>query len=274
MFDGHSGREVPAEILDELYCVGTTVRANLKNRIKWMKTSVESPEGEEFQIWELVLATLCWDVSGSALRLGRDDALRAARILNRSVVEYAFRLNYYIRNPEMAQRHFRQVDNFSRHVMKPSATYKGDMTPDQLKRYNNFISSGAHKFGKPTSDEMMEATLLNLGHSGAALDERRYYLESEYSIGSAITHGSQGAILDVIAKQPDGSVELHEKSHHFSQFDSLYRTTMSLIVFLKAMEYHHNADMGTDAHVRDVELRFMQNGSPRFSVFTHVPFGP
>ncbi|HZO92276.1 MAG TPA: hypothetical protein VFB22_00785 [Candidatus Baltobacteraceae bacterium] len=275
MYDGHTGRAVPAETLDELLSVGVSVRENLKNRLKWMTTSVESPDGEEYlQTWELVLATLCWDVGGSALRLGRDEELRAARILDRSIIEYAFRLNYYIRNPDIAERHFRQVNNFSRHVMKASATYKGDMTLKQLRQYNQFITSGTHKFSKPTSDDMMEATLLNLGHSGTALAEKKQYLESEYSVGSAITHGSQGAILDVIAKQPNGSIEYHERSHHFSQFDSLYRTTMSLILFLKAMEYHHNIDMGADMHIRDLELRFMQNGPLKFSVFTHVPFGP
>lgn len=275
MYDGHRGRAIAAGALDELFSAGTSVRANLKNRIEWIKTSVEAPDGEEYlQTWELVLATLCWDVSGPALRLGRDDELRAARILNRTVIEYAFRLNYYIRNPNIAKRHFRQVDNFLRHVMKASATFKGDMTAAQLKEYNKFISSGTHKVNKPTTAEMMEATLLNLGHFGAALDEKRHYLESEYSVGSAVTHGSQGAILDVIKKNPDGSVEYHERSHHFSQFDSLFRTTMSLIVFLKALEYHHNVDMATDMHVRDLELRFMRNGPPKFSVFNHVPFGP
>lgn len=276
MHDGHSGENIPEKTLDELLAVGEDVRSNLKRKIEWIQTSVEAPAGEEFlQTWELVLAMLCWDVSGSALRLGRADELRAARILNRSVIEYAFRLHYYARNHAEAEKHFREVDNFMRHVSNASAEYKGDMSAAQLKRYNKFISSGSHKFGYPRSDEMMKATLLNLGHSGKALADNTLYLESEYSVGSAITHGSQGAILDVIEKTaPPVTIIHHEKSRHFSAFDSLFRTTMSLIVFLKAMEYHHETDFGCDMHARDIELRFMRNGPPKFSVFSHVPFGP
>jgi len=276
MHDGHAGQTIPEDTLDELLAVGEDVRANLKRKIEWIQTTVEAPAGEEFlQTWEFVLAMLCWDVSGSALRLGRADELRAARILNRSVIEYAFRLHYYARNHGEAEKHFREVDNFMRKVSSASAKYKGDMSAAQLKRYNAFITSGSHKFGYPRSDEMMKATLLNLGHSGKALDVNALYLESGYSIGSAITHGSQGAIFDVIEKTPPPvSIIHHEKSRYFTPFDSLFRTTMSLIVFLKAMEYHHNADMGCSTHARDLELRFMRNGSPKFSVFTHVPFGP
>lgn len=276
MHDGHAGQNIPGETLDELLAVGEDVRSNLKRKIEWIQTSVEAPDGEEFlQTWELVLATLCWDVSESALHLGRANELRAARILNRSIIEYAFRLHYYVRNHGEAEKHFREVDNFMRHVSNASAQYKGDMTAAQLKKYNAFIYSGSHKIGYPGSADMMEATLLNLGHSGDDLASNMLYLESEYSVGSAITHGSQGAILDVIEKSTTPvQVVYHATSRHFSPFDSLFRTAMSLIVFLKAMEFHHDLDMGSSMHLRDLQLRFMRDGPPKFSVFSHVPFGP
>jgi hypothetical protein len=93
-------------------------------------------EYEQFLLtWEISLITLSREAGAAALTVGVTSHLRAARILNRSIVEYTYRLHYYAKYPEESKRFGEQYGNFVRHVMRPWADYQGRMTKAAFKAY-------------------------------------------------------------------------------------------------------------------------------------------
>lgn len=214
-------------------------------------------------------------MAGSALTLGRTGELRAARILNRSLIEYAFRLHHYVRTPKDAERDYKRIDLFARRLMRATGDYRGAMSKEQFKAYRRFATAAQEDIPRSQLHQMMRSTLMNFGFSGRGDVKRAMRgVEIEYAVGSAIAHGSEGAIFDVIPIDPErpGFSRHCLSSERFTPAESLARTTLALIVFLRAMEQHHDAEMGAGMHLRSLKLRMGEQ--PKYSFFTYVAYGP
>jgi hypothetical protein len=118
---------------------------------------------------------------------------------------------------------------------------------------------------------MMKALLENMGLRGGELRRVQRKLDVEYSIGSAIAHGSQGAIADIFTRDGSGGIEHHDTSPYFYHAESLVRTAMALLLVLKGLEYRHNRDMGSSLYARDIELRAHEYPES-YSIFTFIPW--
>ena len=260
--------------LNDYLRLGAEVRANLDRRIDWLANEYAAPPGQEFTTaWELTLLTLCWDVSGSVFRLADLDELRSARILCRSLLEYGLRMHHYVRNPEDARDDYERIEKFAQKMMRATADFQGDMDKKQFAAYRKFASAALQKSPQRKKIQgMMESVLLNLGYSGAELKSYIQHLDIEYGIGSAIAHGSEGSILDVLPSISSGEV-LHAKtSTRFSAIECATRAIMSMLLLMQAAELHHSADFGRSLHLRSLKL--LMGAPQKYTFFSYVAIGP
>jgi hypothetical protein len=112
----------------------------------------------------------------------------------------------------------------------------------------------------------------NPGYFRTLLKRSMRSIEIEYAIGSAIAHGSEGAILDVLPIEPgDPSRRRHSRtSEQFSTVESIIRTALGMLVFLKGMEQAHDRDMGAGLHLRSTAL--LMGDVPKYSFFTYIAY--
>jgi hypothetical protein len=256
----------------EYLTLGQNARAVLRRTIDWIRDrSFEEgrTEDEKFlMLWQVALLTAAWDIGDSALQLASRDELRAARTLDRSLVEYGYRLHYYARKPEKAVEDGEQFGNYLRHIMRPTGSLQGNFSDKKFKEFRNFISSGSAEVTYPQIHRMMESTLKNLGVSkNGDLRREMRRLEAEYAISSGIAHGSQGLIADVFRLNEE------TRHHHFksAQFDSLHmvvRVITNLILCLTAVEISYKQSKGADMLLRSLEL--MVHGEAEQSVTVHT----
>ncbi len=266
------------EVLErEIGVLYAEVHANVSRQLERIKELPDpGDEREQFSLtWEMTILTLALDVSGSAVLLAREDQQRAARILNRSLMEYAYRLHHFALRPEEARRFGLQYANFVRHMLRPWGQERGNLVSEEWRSFRAFVSTGSEELGYPNVQRMMASLLANHGLRGGELRRWCRRLEAEYALGSALAHGSQGAIADVFTRSQDGSEppQHHLTSPHFTVANSLMRTTIAMWLILRALECRHKREMGSGLHYRDIALRC--GAYPReYSVFTFVPFVP
>jgi hypothetical protein len=245
---------------DDYKRVAEEIRATLLSRVQWLqeKQTADNEERVKYLLmWQLALVTAAWDVSGSAIRLAMESELRAARILNRSIFEYGLRLHHYAHEPEDAVQHGAEALNYLRHVMRPTGSDAGDMSKKRFKEFRTFLTSGSAELSYPQIHRMMKNMLRTFGFEAAGDIKRGVKrLEAEYAVSSAIAHGSQGLIFDVFRKDDSPSIH-HLRSPWFSTEESLLRTMSSLLLCLTGLEIHFSLSMGTDMHMRSIDLMFL-----------------
>ncbi len=219
-------------------------------------------------LWQVALLTAAWDIGDSALQLASRYELRAARIVDRSLVEYGYRLHHYARKPDEAVEDGKQFENYLRHIMRPTGNLQGDFSDTKFKRFRRFISSGSAEVTYPQVHRMMESTLKNLGVSkGGDRKREMRRLEAEYAISSGVAHGSQGLIADVFRLNEE------TRHHHFksAQFDSLHmvvRIITNLILCLTAVEIAYRQSKGSDMLLRSLELMVDGEAEQSVTVYT------
>lgn len=194
------------------------------------------------RMWHLTLLTLAHEVS-EALITCVTTSTRAARMLNRSLLEYATRAHTYHRAPDRAACDGLQAQNMSRKIMHPTRDVKGDMTDAQFKVFQHYMNSGSLEVQFPRVHEMMKDMLRNFGLSNSETRKFTRWLDSEYTIASGLVHGSQAAILDCFVKGSAG-VERLQRSSHFDEKAETRRATLALMCLVSAMEMHYNKAFG------------------------------
>ena len=257
--------------VEALAAFGFQARKVLLELIKWLER-VENPTGDEERgfvyTWHLTLTTIAWDVSEAAINLGSSGSVRAARMLNRSLSEYAFRAHRYGRSPQSALRDGSKASAMARKVMLPTKTIRGGMSDSQYAAFKAYLEAGPTQVTFEKLRKTMCATVEAFTVSGQAFDKFLQWFEVEYTLGSGLIHGSIVAILDVFRKGTGTRVERGERSLHFKREDELARTITCLIVLIAAVEFYHDADFGGRQLVKALDEQFF--GEKRFvSVWQH-----
>jgi hypothetical protein len=222
----------------------------------WLETApTESEQANLVRTWHMALMTLTIDISESAVGAGGEGSTRAARLLNRSLFEYAIRAHHYTRKPSAAEKDGLAIANMARQIMSPAREIEGDMTPDQYKQFKTFMEQGDVDVPFPKIKKMLSSTLVNMRVPEPHHADYRRWMEMEYSLGSGIVHGSQAAVLDVFRKGNDG-IERFERSPHFERHSELTRTAACVILCIAAVEQFNDRDFGAADLVAEMEDRF------------------
>ena len=181
--------------LQNLVAVGKQARDALADAIAWLEQIPATNDQEQHCVvtWHLALATLAQDISESALDLARTGSLRAARMLNRCLSEYAFRAHYYVELPHQATQDTSKVQNIARKIMLPAKDFQGDMSDEKYTDFKAFLSAGDAECKFPQVQKMMHATLSSM-KVNKNRDKFMERLEVEYTIGSGYIHGSQDRV--------------------------------------------------------------------------------
>lgn len=214
-------------------------------------------------LWQLTLATVAWDVSESAIAIGATGSVRAARLLNRCLTEYAYRCHQYSTSPQRAEKDGAQATAMARKLMTPARqSLQQTMAVEEFAAFKAYLEDGSNEVVFTKLRKMMNATLSRMGVSDTSREEYLAWMEVEYTIGSGMVHGSQVAVLDTFRKGTVGSLERGERSLHFQRTDELTRTAASLILLIAAIELYHNDDFGGRNLVHRMEREFF--GKHRF----------
>jgi hypothetical protein len=242
---------------------GLDTRKALLNIIQWLETL--EPGNDESRgyvfLWHVALATIAWDVSEAALELGANGSVRAARMLNRSLVEYAFRAHRYGQSPTTAMKHGMQAAAMARQIMLPTKQIRGQMSDEQHAAFQKYLEAGPSHvtFGKVR--KLMSATISMLGIKQHDFDQVMRWLEVEYTLGSGLIHGSLVTVLDVFRKGVGSRAERSDRSLHFRREDELIRTSTALLVLIAAIELYQKANLGGPALVESLSETFFREQS-------------
>jgi hypothetical protein len=247
-----------------------------RDLLRGISPSVEGRMGDEADeqlkfvlVWQLTLATTAWDVSEAALMLGSEGSVRAARLLNRCLTEYAYRAHQYSTSPKKAERDGIQAGAMARKLMTPAAkSLQHTMSEKEYAAFKAYLDAGPPALSFTKLRKMMNATVTGMGVRDRSREDCLAWLEVEYTIGSGMVHGSQVALLDAFRKGSGSSVERGERSLHFQRYDELIRTSASLILLIAAIELYHREDFGGRALVQRMESEFFGENR-RVTVWQH-----
>lgn len=235
-------------LLSSLTVAATNVRQSVHTAMGWLRRlpGAETEREKHLWLWECVLTSLAWDISEAAISLSAFGSVRAARALNRLLLEYAARVHHYLYSPERAEADGALAENALRRAMKPTASAAAQ--DDRLKDLAAFVSSGSNDVSYPKVHEMLKAMLRNCELTSS--DVRRYgrWLEAEYFLGSGIIHGSQIVLFDVVTGE-GGGLDFNDRSTTFSRLDEMLRTVTNLLMLLSALQRRHRRDFGAAVHV-------------------------
>lgn len=233
------------------------VHVAIENAASWLeRDQPELSENEQFvRTWHLTLLTVAADIAPTAVSAASNESTRAARILNRSLLEYGCRAHHYHRAPDKAAVDGLFAQNMGRKIMHPTRDIKGKMSDEQFTGFKSFMNSGDRDVPFPAVQAMMKDALRNFGLNGSTTRKVMRWLDVEYTIGSGIIHGSQAAILDSFIKAPSG-IERLAKTPHFTAKDEISRTILALLFLLAAVEMHYNMDFTARMLVSDFHQQF------------------
>lgn len=157
----------------------------------------DAAEARSLWIVLITLGTLALDIcAGISLSISNKN-FRVARILCRSLNDYAVRLEYYARKPGEAHRDVtEEAPKWLRKYLMPMRRLDNTRNIDWNK-LAEFIA-GDIKNNSLKTKEMMR---YNFEATEPSRTEQwlEYYYDSMYAKGSALSHGNAGAIVDVFA---------------------------------------------------------------------------
>ncbi len=243
----------------ERLAFGEEARETLRSIGERLETGIDAEPDDQrksVHVWHLVLTTVAYDVSEAALSLGAHGSVRAARMLNRSLTEYAFRAHRYRCGPGRAEEDAAQASAMARKLMLPTRNVMGHMTPDEHAKFTAYLDAGPSKIALGRIRELLVATLTSLNVGPETFGEYLEWLQVEYTLGSGLLHGDMVALLDVFRKGNENRAERGERSLHFTRQDELIRTVTALILLIAAIELFNGADLGGREMVKRLEARF------------------
>jgi hypothetical protein len=245
--------------VSERLAFGEEVRNMLRvigERLEAVIDAEPDDQRKSVHVWHLVLTTMAYDVSEAALSLGAQGSVRAARMLNRSLTEYAFRAHQYRCEPGQAEEDMAQAPAMARKLMLPTRNIMGHMTPDEHAKFKAYLDAGPSKVTLGRIRDLMIATLTSLAVGPKTFDEYVEWLQVEYTLGSGLLHGDMVGLLDVFRKGEENRAERGERSLHFVRQDELIRTITALILLIAAIELFNDADLGGRQMVKRLDAGF------------------
>lgn len=133
----------PAQRYDDLIRLGHAIRSRIRtiadelNRLP----NEEGPIGLALITWRVALLALTWDVSEAPLTLAaaRTGQIRAMRMLNRSIYEYALRLEYYAYAHRRASEDWMNSPSWLKSILKVSGDEMVTWTREERRAYNEMV---------------------------------------------------------------------------------------------------------------------------------------
>ncbi len=212
--------------------------------------------------WHMVLVTLAWDVANVAIAAAFDlPSIRAARILNRSLLEYAARTHLYICSPDLAEAHVAQAENMLRRVVRPVAEWQP--SDEALQAMRDLVARGDTRAQQPRGRDMFEALVANFI---ADPDQRPPYvdsLEGEYMLATSYVHGSQISFFDVV-NGPTGQV--HPRTRSLLRDAEALRCITCMLTLLAGLQIHYRTDFQVSGFVG---ISSLLRYDPATSIATH-----
>jgi hypothetical protein len=242
------------------------IRATMHRELALLREQWTAQVGDREKsilMWRVALLTAVWDVSEGAISMCGSSQYRAARILDRSLSEYAYRLHYYMRHPERAEMDAEQYRNYLRKILKPTQDVRGDMTDDKFESLQVFLAEGGTAVRYETTRAMREDALQNLGMTEKFIPKFLDHLDVEYAVSSGIAHGSQGLLGDVFRKTEDDS-GYHERSAWFRSSNLAIRIGCHLILALIGVGQADAAAM----HMRSLNLLIDNEPDQSVQIYT------
>lgn len=138
---------VPGNDKDEvrdLIALGHRVRMRIRSLAEDVDALPEEmgPVGAALATWRVTLLALAWDISEAALVLGESSTnqVRAIRMLNRSLFEYALRLEYYAVDHRAATKDWINSQAWLKIVVRTiDPDDKKDWSKNDLRLYNDVM---------------------------------------------------------------------------------------------------------------------------------------
>lgn len=209
-------------------------------------TTLPAPRNSDdrFRImWPTLLAVLAADIGPAAIELGQHGSVRAARILNRSLLEYAGRLHYYHRHWDEAVEHGKESDNLLRRIAKPLASAQG--REPRLKAAKAFVEAGSTSATMLRFGEMERAMCENFDLPPSLMGQYVLWLEADYALSTFFSHGSGGALYEAFGRSEESErVGVRRSAVAFHRFDEVLRSGVCMIVLLAGIEMQCGRDFG------------------------------
>lgn len=253
--------------LEKYMPLANQAQLKLHDAVVWLSKHPLFPTDAEklHWMWDCVLVTVALDLSEGATQLSYSGSLRAARSLNRSLLEYSARIHHYARHPDRAAVDGALALNMVRRIMGPVASIN-DPRLDDVRR---LVQSGSHDVPFPNVQIMIRSMLKNYNLTSSGTRHFGRWLETEYSLGSGIIHGSQILFLDVFSSHstdlPGGLIS--HRSRFLERLDEMLRTITCNIAMLYALEIRYREFFGSNDLI--FEVKKIHDGSSETTVGRH-----
>jgi hypothetical protein len=214
----------------------------------------QGPVGMALTTWRVALLTLIWDVSEAPLTLAaaRTQQIRAMRMLNRSLYEYALRLEYYAYDHRQASKDWINSEAWLKSVIK---IVEGEditkWTKAERRAYNDMLKVQG-EFEYQSLPALLQTIFKSRGYPNRERRKAVRHGMNFYSIASSFVHGSQGAFYDIFSDERPP--ELHVRSFRFTEQKMLHETLFYMILAIYAESHHRNQDLGANLYWRELDL--------------------
>lgn len=239
----------------------------------WLNDRLEGGSDDEFYyvlMWQVATLYLLCDYGEAILTIGQS-GLRAIRALNRTVLEAAIRLNYYVTIPSEAVKHGQSIQPATIGMMRAAKDQRGDFSVDEFIEFKNFVTQQVSRPTFGAFKPMLETTLKAFRVLPSKFEQVTDGFYMEYNIGSGFIHGSFSCILDVFQKSDDryGCVNVSETSYYLTLKSELKRYVGATFLALVALERFHKCERGISLHFRTATLMCGYVAGEKASFFTH-----
>jgi hypothetical protein len=226
-------------------------------------------------LWRLVLLALTKEVASAIEILSTvagPETVRAITILDRSLFEYGLRLEYFYFASREAVKYFDNVRAWYAKFQRAAnaLTPRDTMSLKEQQRLSKLDELA--KPGVEYADIRHMMAVCLKGNRFTRGDTKRYtksLWDYYYTQGSALSHGSQGALVDFLTRKPDtGQMRFNPNSVRLTVDEMLVRVIGNLIGTITSESKHRQEDLGDAFYYRDLEFitgnwTFLSRSRPR-----------
>jgi len=248
------------ERFDGMLALGERVRARIRAIADEIHNQPEKhgPIDAALETWRVALLNLAWDVSEGAFTLAatRKQQVRAMRILNRCIYEYAVRLEYYAIERVTAIEDWIKSRAWLAKLVSRGIDEKdkANWDAETHQAYADMVSASG-KLRRHKHTDMLKRILEARGHDQENAEKGVEHGENFYSIASSFVHGSEGVFYDMFSLEPGSeSWKLHDRSLRLGEYDMLHEAVFYLILMLFAESMHRGKDLGAHSYWRELDL--------------------
>jgi hypothetical protein len=233
--------ERDSQAIEDMLALGRRVRERLRavaHEIDALPEE-EGPVAIALVTWRVALLIMSWDVADGALSLGeaRGEHIRAIHMLNRSLFEYAIRLEYYAYTHREAVKDWVNAEAWLKMIVK--GTDAADMATwnrEERHAYNQMIKVEG-EFEYPSLPQMLQRVFRGRGYSknwrrnGLKTAGRFYSMQENFA-----------------------PAKLHFRSYRVPELLVVRLNVHYLIQVLYAESIHRGEDLGCHMYWRELEL--------------------